>query len=1469
MTDGFGRVLIWSAPGDAAHADAVRDLWILLRAAGLDADLYAAPDTTAGPASAEAAQAIGSPRPPGDADRSAAPDATAAAEFASAAAVVVVGSPGLSADGGGDGPAAWRAILDMAGGDEKSAAALVPVLLPGGAPDDLPGPLAALGVHRVRTLSARGTAALTRELRRRCGADAAPRHELRLAVRVADGRLHSTATLAGTVLCERDEPLPFGRDEVWSRLDLPDAEARLARLGQRLSAALFDPDALDQLTTLLAAAVDGTVLDVVVEADGPAHELPFELIRLADQRVLATVDGVRLIRSVTGVRVPDHAPAPGPLKILVAVGAPEHTENPALDVEAEMQAIVSVVGDVGRAEITILEVAGPAEIAEALRRDAYHVLHLSAHGSPYGVELEDRDGNAVDVLAEDLVRALRRGGRPLPLIVLSSCGGAADADAGLAVTLLRHGADRVIAMQTSVTDRYATALLTGVYRALAQDNAPVAAALAGARAALFDEAARAETPQRPEYAVPALFAASDGPLWNPDAAAVPLSNPTELPTGTGVRELLLGDLVGRRGLLRTVTQTLRDEATAAPLVNGVVLTGPAGIGKTALAGRVVNRLRDDVDDPWAITVHAGTWNPPQLLAELTAAGVDLGPDAAGLGEEAADAIADALRTRRVLLVFDDFEQNLTAGGGAFADPGFGEVFGALCRAAERGKVLVTSRYPVPSELPLARVDVPPLSDAELGRLVLRLPGLRDLPGDDRAAVVQAVGGHPRLVEFVDALLHGGARLPEVTARLRTLAKQERISNAGPAGSPAEATRQAIALGARDVLLTELLELLSPDAQEALLQLAVYRSPVSADDLAFAVHGGEPSTADTAATAGHLDRLRDLTLAATGENGAAVEPWLREALAPRHGDRLLDRHLRAAAACQRIVEAGRADFETLVETVHHLRSAERVDELADFAAETLPKLSGELTVAAFLGDVVPGFPAEHPAYLFLIGRERDALEATGSTAAAAAKGDETVRLTTRAAEAAPDDTQAQVALSAALDAQGRLLHRLGRTADARGCYERALTIDRRLAQAEPQDVGYRRNLGLSHQKIAQTALDDAEIARAREAAEASLRIRRELVDADPDEAMLHWDLAIGLGTVAAVHRAAGELVPARDLSTQALDIWRRLAEADADNSALLEHLFDALDALAETFLPGSPDALTGTATAGAPAAGPSETATSGHGADGTETFDDPADAESPDADVTSATANPATAGAGAGKDAGEAERFKELALEAAGIAERLTAADPGNAAYQRKQLAAQWRLGDMDLGAGDLACAAQHFTTALDLAERLAGGDPGSVDAQRDLSTAFRRVADHCAANGQPEEVRGNLERSLEIAEALVHRFPRNGAFHRDVAESRERLGAWLARTGEPAPARALFRQSLASWRRRSTLDPEDLGARVGQAGAHARIAELDEAAGHPGRARRQWQEALDVAEQLAADSPAAEFQALAERYRLKATSSSN
>ena len=50
-----------------------------------------------------------------------------------------------------------------------------------------------------------------------------------------------------------------------------------------------------------------------------------------------------------------------------------------------------------------------------------------------------------------------------------------------------------------------------------------------------------------------------------------------------------------------------------------MLTGIGGIGKTALAGRVISRLRDD---GWLIAVHEGRWNPTALIAAVADAVAD-------------------------------------------------------------------------------------------------------------------------------------------------------------------------------------------------------------------------------------------------------------------------------------------------------------------------------------------------------------------------------------------------------------------------------------------------------------------------------------------------------------------------------------------------------------------------------------------------------------------------------------------------------------------------------------------------------------------------------------------------------------------------------------------------------------------------------------------------------------------------------
>mgnify|MGYP001321513084 FL=1 len=323
-----------------------------------------------------------------------------------------------------------------------------------------------------------------------------------------------------------------------------------------------------------------------------------------------------------------------------------------------------------------------------------------------------------------------------------------------------------------------------------------------------------------------------------------------------------------------------------------MLTGIGGIGKTALAGRIIARLKEDTTDPWTVVVHEGELNLQSLVDSF-------GRDSPGLGEPLArledaqklPALRSLLDRTRLLLVLDDFERNVTTGGEALREPSTAALFAELVRhAGGRSRLLVTCRYPVPSrDLPhiddLHRIEVPPLSPAELRRMLLRMPMLRDLPVEDRRLIVTTIGGHPRLIEFVDALLRaqkGRGLLHSVSEKLRALAAAEGVPLArSPREAPpvSVATRQAMIPGSRDILLDELLALLTPRQREVLLQAAVSRAPMTIDDLGSAVDPPGAVREDAG-------RLIDLTLLSTVDGSATdvvVHTWVAEALAPHQGD----------------------------------------------------------------------------------------------------------------------------------------------------------------------------------------------------------------------------------------------------------------------------------------------------------------------------------------------------------------------------------------------------------------------------------------------------------------------------------------------------------------------------------------------------------------------------------------------------------
>ncbi|HSV67384.1 MAG TPA: CHAT domain-containing protein [Mycobacteriales bacterium] len=475
------RVFISYAHDDEAHEDQVRAFWWFLRQHGIDArlDLPAAERRQDWPL-------------------------WMIREVRAARFVLVVASPAYRRRAEGDAApdegrgVQWEALLIREEVYSDLAAALerfLPVLLPGRRVEDIPvwlGPNSATH-YRIPELTLAGAEKLLRLLlgqpseteppigtppvfgTRAAPATLAPvaaavRTELLLDVELADGRLASTVSLAGTVVCRHEAAVRTEVRDVWSALGSspPAARERMVDAGRKLAALLFDDRTHHLVADLADRLAPGSHLDLVLTGDGAALGLPVELLRLTtshgvDLGPVGLRPGVSVCRRVGGAPLTAPVRWPGPIKVLAAVAAPDETRttNQPLDVEAEMQAILDAVDGLhagaGRpggvtAEVQILEVASLAQISRALQDDAYHVLHLSAHGSRDQVELEDEDGGPAPATAQQVIDALRHAGRPVPLIVLSACsGGAAGAEA-MAAGLIQRGADRVIAMQAPVTD---------------------------------------------------------------------------------------------------------------------------------------------------------------------------------------------------------------------------------------------------------------------------------------------------------------------------------------------------------------------------------------------------------------------------------------------------------------------------------------------------------------------------------------------------------------------------------------------------------------------------------------------------------------------------------------------------------------------------------------------------------------------------------------------------------------------------------------------------------------------------------------------------------------------------------------------------------------------------------------------------------------------------------------------------------
>ena len=611
-----------------------------------------------------------------------------------------------------------------------------------------------------------------------------------------------------------------------------------------------------------------------VEADPRLQALPWETLCLpGSDQPLVLHPRSQLHRVVSGLGSTPAILIPEPLRILASIGAPDTGGGEMLDYEAELDRIVRAVDRArldGRAHVRALDWGTASAIRDALREERFHVLHISCRATAGALVLETADGRPDLVGIRRLATELLVPDRGVPLIVLAGShtavgSGDQDADGGaapsLARELLSHGVPAVLAMAAEVSDRYAIHLASHFYRALARGpgTADPLTALSDARrdAERARQELQGQEPGHPDAALaewwaPALYLRTDpSPLIDSAVPAPPSrSAATIAPAGA----IDMGELVGRRGDMRRLLQVLRGDQPAA------VIYGIGGIGKTHLAIRLMKAMHEDTG---IVVFKSGRTTPAEILqaagAELRLAHPELGPLAAELHDRQQGwrymlgVLGRVLGDVPVLIVLDEAEQNIADDRPVpddgrpvpLADTELPAFIGEWIRLGPNARLLITSRQPL--DLPratgrLTAHHLGPLSRAETDKLMWRLPKLGALERPERDQAYADVGGHPRALEYVDALLHGGrTRFSDIADRMEDALRARGITDpaawlARGAGKLDHAVAQTVTLIVDDILVDRLLARLRhfPLAHQLFVAASVFRAPVEATGLNWVV-----------------------------------------------------------------------------------------------------------------------------------------------------------------------------------------------------------------------------------------------------------------------------------------------------------------------------------------------------------------------------------------------------------------------------------------------------------------------------------------------------------------------------------------------------------------------------------------------------------------------------------------------------------
>ncbi|MBF0550435.1 MAG: tetratricopeptide repeat protein, partial [Deltaproteobacteria bacterium] len=517
--------------------------------------------------------------------------------------------------------------------------------------------------------------------------------------------------------------------------------------------------------------------------------------------------------------------------------------------------------------------------------------------------------------------------------------------------------------------------------------------------------------------------------------------------------------------------------------------GPAGVGKSCLAGKLIERFQNME----LIVIH-GRLTVVDLLSKLMEmfdrTGNTTGLEVLKFDLDPADKIKaffrSAFENQGVMFYFDDFEQNLDPYGHKYQVapnvlPIFRPILEALDWSKGQAKLILTSRYPFVLEYKgkdlssrLAPIPLMSFRGADLDKKIAELPHIRD--SKHRKFYLEVGGHNPRLLEWLELIAQDEAKYDLTALTQAVQGKTDEF--------------------VQEYLISSLIAQAGTEFQRFLPQAAVYRIPVPLDAFKAVV---PPDLSDTPDRL--LDRGVTLTLIEQehprGQSPVYwVNPVIREQQRstlppadqkPLHDQALLWYHGRLTAPAVK----KKTDYSYMAEAVHHALES---DDIRVACAYAIP-----------LGD-----------YYSRLLLYRDQSELLGQV---------TARITAAVIAEAVEDRDSDISMI--FSALGIVWRVLGDARLAVEYYQKALEIDRKVfGDGYPEVANNYNNLGLAWQELGDAGRSVAYLEKARDI---YLNVFGES----------HQSVATVYANLGAAWRALGDTRQAMEYLQKSLDIYLKV------------------------------------------------------------------------------------------------------------------------------------------------------------------------------------------------------------------------------------------------------------------------------------------------------------------------------------------